>query len=119
MMPADAMFELHGSSKTASPGGSGENTNLRAIMPMMCRVLAALTLVVLPFHSMAHNEHSIGSTEIEFYEIELSPNEKLKMSHLKIYSENELHDDEGVVDDDLPLPPQNTADENDFSFIAL
>lgn len=88
-------------------------------MPMMCRVLAALTLVVLPFHSMAHNEHSIGSTEIEFYEIELSPNEKLKMSHLKIYSENELHDDEGVVDDDLPLPPQNTADENDFSFIAL
>ena len=59
---------------------------------MITRILVALSLAAISFHSMAHNEYSIGSAEIEIYEIELSPNEKLKLSHLKIYSENEVHE---------------------------
>ncbi len=64
---------------------------------------------------MAHNEYSIDSAEIEIYEIELSPNEKLKLSHLKIYSENEYHDEEEATDDQRPSPPQNMTNESQGS----
>jgi hypothetical protein len=53
---------------------------------MMTKMLAVLSLAALPFYSVAHDEYSNGSTEIDFYSIELSPNEKLKLSHLQIYS---------------------------------
>ncbi|MNI91382.1 hypothetical protein D3C73_1490320 [compost metagenome] len=69
---------------------------------------------------MAHNEHSIGSTEIELYIVELSANEKLKLSHLKIYSDNEYQGDEDTMDNPLPSPPQITADERrEISLTAL
>jgi len=87
---------------------------------MTPKILIALTLIATPFHSMAHNEYSIGSAEIEIYEIELSPNEKLKLSHLKIYSENEFHEEEETTDDHRPSPPKNTTDElQEFSLIPL
>lgn len=74
---------------------------------MMTKILAVLSLAAIPFHSMAHNEYAIGSTEIEFYEIEMSPNENIKLKHLKIYSENERNEGEGAFDNTLPPPPQN------------
>ena len=74
---------------------------------MMTKILAVLFLAAIPFHSMAHNEYAIGSTEIEFYEIEMSPNENIKLKHLKIYSENEPNEGEGAFDNALPPPPQN------------
>jgi len=86
---------------------------------MITRILVALSLAAISFHSMAHSEYSIDSAEIEVYEIELSPNEKLKLSHLKIYSENETHDEE-EANDQSPSPPQNTTNESQsFSLIAL
>jgi len=72
---------------------------------MMTKMLAVLSLAALPFHSVAHDEYSNGSTEIDFYSIELSPNEKLKLSHLQIYTENESHDDKAANDNSLPPPP--------------
>ncbi len=87
---------------------------------MISKILVALSLAAIPFHSMAHNEYSIGSAEIEIYEIELSPNEKLKLSHLKIYSENEFHEEEEATNDHRPSPPQNMTNERqDFSLIPL
>ena len=92
---------------------------LRAVKAMITRILVALSLAAISFHSMAHSEYSIDSAEIEVYEIELSPNEKLKLSHLKIYSENETHDEE-EANDQSPSPPQNTTNESQsFSLIAL
>lgn len=73
---------------------------------MMTKMLAVLSLAALPFHSVARDEYSNGSTEIDFYSIELIPNEKLKLSHLQIYSESESHDDKGANDNSLPAPPQ-------------
>ena len=73
---------------------------------MMTKILAVLSLAAIPFPSVAHNEYAIGSTEIEFYEMELSPNEKIKLKHLKIYSENERNESEGAFDNALPPPPQ-------------
>jgi hypothetical protein len=78
---------------------------------MMTQLLAVLSLAALPFHSVAHDEYSNGSTEIDFYSIELSPNEKLKISHLQIYSENESQDDEGANDNSLPSPPQHVIND--------
>jgi hypothetical protein len=95
--------------------GSGlipKHTFLRAVIPMMTKMLAVLSLAALPFHSVAHDEYSNGSMEIDFYSIELSPNEKLKMSHLQIYSENESHDDEGANDNSLPSPPQHIINDD-------
>ncbi|MGW8465941.1 hypothetical protein [Pseudomonas sp. CLCA07] len=93
---------------------------LRAVKSMITKILVALSLVAMPFHSMAHDEYSIGSAEIEIYEIELSPNEKLKLSYLKIYSENEFHEEEEATNDYRSSPPQNTANERqDFSLIPL
>lgn len=87
---------------------------------MITRILAVLSLVALPFYSAAQNEHSSASTEIEFYQIELSPNEKLKLSQLKIYFENEQHDDEGTMDRPAPFPPPNTINKvQDFSLIPI
>jgi hypothetical protein len=79
---------------------------------MMTKNLAVLFLAALPFHSMAYNEYAIGSTEIEFYEIELSPNEKIKLKQLKIHSENERNEGDSAVDDPLP-PSQNIDNESD------
>ena len=50
---------------------------------MITRILAALALAALSFPSAAHNEYSVGSTEIELYELEMSPNETIKLKHLK------------------------------------
>ncbi len=87
---------------------------------MISKILVALSLAAIPFHSMAHNEYSIGSAEIEIYEIELSPNEKLKLSHLKIYSENEFHEEEEATNDQRPSPPKNMTNERqDLSLIPL
>lgn len=92
---------------------------LRAVKSTSSKLLAVLSIAAIPLHSMAHNEHSIGSTEIEFYEIELEPNEKIKLKHLKIYAENKFHDDAGSIDNALPSPPQNITDESDFSLTSL
>lgn len=73
---------------------------------MMTKMLAVLSLAALPVHSVAHDEYSNGSTEIDYYSIELSPNEKLKLSHLQIYSESESHDDEGENGNSQPSLPQ-------------
>lgn len=87
---------------------------------MTTKVLVILSLAAIPLHSMAHNQYSIGSTEIEFYEIELKPNEKIKLQHLKIYSENEQHEDERALDNSLPAPPQNIDDESqEFSLTPV
>lgn len=87
---------------------------------MITRILAVLSLAAISFHSVAHDEYSAGSTEIEFYQIELSPNEKLKLSQLNIYFENEYHGDEGAIDPSSPPPAQNTINEtHDFSLITL
>jgi hypothetical protein len=85
---------------------------------MMTKMLAVLSLAALPFYSVAHDEYSNGSTEIDFYSIELSPNEKLKLSHLQIYSESESHDDKGANDNSLPPPPQYVIND-DPSLIPL
>ncbi|CAI8867489.1 hypothetical protein [Pseudomonas putida] len=74
---------------------------------MITRILAVLALTAISFHSAAHNEHSIGSTDIEFYELELRPNETIKLRQLKIYSEKEVHDDEDALGNALPAPPHN------------
>ncbi|CRL47591.1 hypothetical protein PSHI_06170 [Pseudomonas sp. URMO17WK12:I11] len=79
---------------------------------MMTKMLAVLSLAALPFHSVAHDEYSNGSTEIDFYSIELSPNEKLKLSHLQIYSENESHDEEGTNNTPRPSPPQHVINDD-------
>ncbi|WP_080943008.1 hypothetical protein [Pseudomonas fluorescens] len=87
---------------------------------MITKILAALSLAAIPLHSLAHDEYSTGSTEIEFYEIEVSPNEKLKLSHLKIHAENEFHGDEREADNPLPPPTQNFTNERQaFSLTPL
>lgn len=87
---------------------------------MITRILAVLSLAAISFHSVAHDEYSAGSTEIELYQMELSPNEKLKLSQLNIYFENEYHDEDGAIDLPPPSPAQNTiSDIHDFSLIAL
>jgi len=69
--------------------------------------LAVVFLSAMPLYSLAHDEHSIESTTIEYYEIESSPDDRQKLSHLKIYSENEYHADEQNSDSALPAPPQS------------
>jgi hypothetical protein len=87
---------------------------------MITRILQALFLAALPALAMAHDEHSSGSTQIELYELELTPDEKLKLSHLTIYSENERHDEQGLIDTPPPPPAQLITTENtDRSLIAL
>lgn len=87
---------------------------------MITRILAALSLAALPFHAVAHDEYSAGSAEIELYQIESGPNEKLKLSQLRIYVEKEYHDEEGAIDPTPSSPAQNTLNEiRDFSLISL
>lgn len=78
---------------------------------MMTKILAVLTLAAFPLHSMAHNQYSLGSTDIEFYELELSPAETIKLKHLKIYSEDEHHEGVGTTDNALPALPQQINDD--------
>jgi hypothetical protein len=68
-------------------------------------VLAVLFLSAMPLYSLAHDEHSVESTTIEYYEIETSPDDNQKLSHLKIRSKNEYHSDEQDSDSELPTPP--------------
>jgi hypothetical protein len=87
---------------------------------MITKILAVLSLAALPFHSVAHTQYSIGSTEIDFYEIEMSPNEKIKLKHLKIYSEDERHEDEAAFDNSLSPPAQIINNESDdFSLTSV
>jgi hypothetical protein len=87
---------------------------------MKTKILVALSLAAIPCYSMAHDKYSVGSAEIEIYSIEVSPNEKLKLSHLKIYAEREFHDEEEATNDHHPSPPQNLNDENqDYLLIPL
>lgn len=69
--------------------------------------LAVLFLSAIPLYSLAHDEHSVESTTIEYYEVETSPDDRQKLSHLKIHSENEYHTDEQDSDFALPTPPQS------------
>jgi hypothetical protein len=68
--------------------------------------LAAFFLSAMPLYSLAHDERSVESTTIEYYEIETSPDDSQKLSHLKIHSENEYHTDVQNSDSALPAPPQ-------------
>ncbi|OLF53081.1 hypothetical protein BTN82_19435 [Pseudomonas chlororaphis] len=86
---------------------------------MITRILAVLLLAAIPAYSMAHNEYSIGSTEIELDVIELSADQKIKLSHLKIYADNEHYDDEGAIDNPPPSSPLNTTDDRDLSLTQL
>ena len=69
--------------------------------------LAVVFLSAMPLYSLAHDEHSVESTTIEYYEIETSPDDSQKLSHLKFHSENEYHTDEQNSDSALPAPPQS------------
>ncbi len=69
--------------------------------------LAVLFFSAMPLYSLAHDEHSVESTTIEYYEIETSPDDRQKLSHLKIHSENEYHADEQDSDFTLPTPSQS------------
>ena len=69
--------------------------------------LAVLFFSAMPLYSLAHDEHSVESTTIEYYEVETSPDDSQKLSHLKIHSENEYHADEQSSDSTLPAPPQS------------
>lgn len=81
--------------------------------------LAVAFLSAMPAYSLAHDEHSVESTTIEYYEIETSPDDVQKLSHLKIHSENEFHADE--QDDDFPLstPPQGDTDTSYASSLII
>ncbi|MGF6092263.1 hypothetical protein [Pseudomonas sp. 18173] len=68
--------------------------------------LAVLFLSAMPLYSQAHDEHAVESTTIEYYEIETSPDDSEKLSHLKIQTENEYHTDEEDNDFPLSAPPQ-------------
>ncbi len=74
---------------------------------MTFRFLGVLFLSAIPLYSLAHDEHSVESTTIEYYEVETSPDDTQKLSHLKIHSENEYHADEQSSDSTLPAPPQS------------
>ncbi len=69
-------------------------------------LLAVLFLSAMPLYSLAHDEHAVESTTIEYFEIETSPDERQKLSHLKIQTENEYHADEQESDFPLSGPPQ-------------
>ena len=71
--------------------------------------LAVFFLSAMPLYSLAHDERSVESTTIEYYEIETSPDDSQKLSHLKIHSENEYQTDEQNSDSALPAPPQSDA----------
>ncbi len=71
--------------------------------------MAVFFLSAMPLYSLAHDERSVESTTIEYYEIETSPDDSQKLSHLKIQSENEYHTDEQDNDSALPAPPQSDA----------
>ncbi len=82
--------------------------------------LAVAFLSAMSPCALAHDEHSVESTTIEYYEIQTNPDDSQKLSHLKIQSENEYHADE--QDDDFPLstPPQaDTGTSYASSFILL
>jgi hypothetical protein len=70
-------------------------------------LLAALFLSAIPLYSLAHDERSVESATIEYYEIETNPDDSQKLSHLKIHSENEYQTDEQNSDSALPAPPQS------------
>ncbi|MNH83067.1 hypothetical protein D3C73_354600 [compost metagenome] len=80
---------------------------LRAHKSTTFRFLGVLFLSAIPLYSLAHDEHSVESTTIEYYEVETSPDDSQKLSHLKIHSENEYHTDEQSSDSTLPAPPQS------------
>lgn len=80
---------------------------LRAHKSTTFRFLGVLFLSAIPLYSLAHDEHSVESTTIEYYEVETSPDDSQKLSHLKIHSENEYHADEQSSDSTLPAPPQS------------
>lgn len=61
---------------------------------------------VMPLYSLAHDEHAVESTTIEYFEIETSPNDSQKLSHLKIQTENEYHTDEQESDFPFSGSPQ-------------
>lgn len=69
--------------------------------------LAVFFLSAMPLYSLAHDERSVESTTIEYYEIQTSPDDSQKLSHLKIQSENEYQTDEQNSDSALPAPPQS------------
>ncbi|WP_223460813.1 MULTISPECIES: hypothetical protein [unclassified Pseudomonas] len=69
--------------------------------------LSVFFLSAMPFYSFAHDERSVENTTIEYYEIETSPDDSQKLSHLKIQTENEYHTDEQNSDSALPAPPQS------------
>lgn len=79
---------------------------LRTLKSTTFRFLAVTFLSAIPPYSLAHDEHSVESTTIEYYEIETSPDDRQKLSHLKIHSENEYHADEQGDDFPLSTPPQ-------------
>jgi hypothetical protein len=81
---------------------------LRTNKSTTCGFLAVLFLSAMPLYSLAHDERSVESTTIEYYEIETSPDDSQKLSHLKIHSENEYHTDE--QDSDFALPPLPQSD---------
>ncbi len=80
---------------------------LRPHQSMTFGFLAVFFLSAMPLYSLAHDERSVESTTIEYYEIETSPDDRQKLSHLKIHSENEYHADEHNSDSALPAPPQS------------
>ncbi|RAI65418.1 hypothetical protein DOZ80_24830 [Pseudomonas fluorescens] len=72
--------------------------------------LAILFLSAMPLYSLAHDEHAVESTTIEYFEIETSPDASQKMSHLKIQTENEYRADEQESDFPLSGPLQGDTD---------
>jgi hypothetical protein len=69
--------------------------------------LAVFFLSAMPLYSLAHDECSVESTTIEYYEIETNPDDSQKLTHLKIQSKNEYQTDEQNSDSALPAPPQS------------
>ena len=82
-------------------------------------LLACLFFSAMPLYSLAHDEHSVESTTIEYYEIETSPDDRQKLSHLKIQSENEYHADEQDSDFPLSTPPQGDTGTSYASSLIL
>ncbi|MGF6553686.1 hypothetical protein ABIA48_000066 [Pseudomonas sp. S30_BP2TU TE3576] len=81
---------------------------LRISKSMNLRILAVSFLSAIPFYSSAHDERAVENTTIEYYEIELSQDDRQKLSHLTIHTENEYHTDE--QDSEFPLPAQPQGD---------
>lgn len=81
--------------------------------------LVVVFLSAMPLYSLAHDERSVESTTIEYYEIETSPDDRQKLSHLKIHSENEYHTDDQDSDFPLSTPPQGDTGTSYASSLIL